>query len=84
MTWSALVGWDSSDAAYSVYADPGSTTNLIVSDDNSIYFSNNSGATFTTKYTAPSDKSGGLASSLCIHSTGANTNSPPIVDCLGQ
>ena len=58
VTWTVLAGWDSSDAAYSVYADPGSTTNLIVSDDNSIYFSNNSGATFTTKYTAPSDGHG--------------------------
>ena len=57
-TWTNLAGWDSGDTAYSVFADPNSTTNLIVSDYDTIYFSNNSGATFTAKYTAPNDGSG--------------------------
>ena len=40
-----------------MFADPNSTTNLIVSDYDTIYFSNNSGATLHREYTAPNDGS---------------------------
>src|SRR5581483_7565931 len=55
-----VTGWDAQDQAFSVYADWNNTTNLIVSDYDTIYFSNDGGATFNSKYTAPSDGQGVL------------------------
>ena len=59
-TWSAVSGWDPSDQAFSVYADWNNTTNLVVTDYDTIYFSNNGGSTFAAKYTAPNDGNGVL------------------------
>ena len=38
--------------SYTLLADPASTTRLLLSDYSALYFSNDSGATWTTKYTA--------------------------------
>src|SRR5262249_31636497 len=57
-TWTPVAGWSSSNLAYFALADPNSTTNLIASDYDSLYFSSNSGGSFATRYTAPNDGQG--------------------------
>jgi hypothetical protein len=51
-TWTQVAGWNgSNDQAYSIFANPASASQLLVSDYGSLYFSSNSGASFTSVFT---------------------------------
>ncbi|MBF0557989.1 MAG: hypothetical protein HQL08_04330 [Nitrospirae bacterium] len=53
-TWSYLSNWGSgtgTNRVFYLFADPGSVTNLIVTTETDLYFSNDGGNTFTSKYT---------------------------------
>jgi hypothetical protein len=51
-TWHQVSGWNGSDdQAFSVFANPASTTQLLVTDYGNLFFSNNSGQSFTQVFT---------------------------------
>ncbi|MBF0538452.1 MAG: VCBS repeat-containing protein [Nitrospirae bacterium] len=50
-TWTHLSGWSASNRAFNLFADPGSTNRLIVTTVTDLYFSNDGGTSFTSKYT---------------------------------
>ena len=51
-TWKQLPGWNgANDSAYSLFADPASTTRLLVADYGNLYFSSNGGQTFANVFT---------------------------------
>jgi hypothetical protein len=69
-TWQQVSGWNGSDdQAYSVFANPASTTQLLVSDYGNLFFSNNSGASFTQVFT---DSSGAGCYIGGVYWNGAN------------
>ena len=49
-TWSPLSNDPTSGDAYYLFANPNSSTQLVISDYNSLYFSNDGGNTFSLKY----------------------------------
>jgi hypothetical protein len=57
-TWQQLAGDPTGGGAYALYADPNSTNRLIVSDYGDVYFSDDGGNTFSTKFTYGSDGNG--------------------------
>ncbi len=57
-TWQQLAGDPTGGGAYALYADPGSTNRLIVSDYGDVYFSSDGGSTFGLKFTYSPDYSG--------------------------
>ncbi len=51
-TWHHVAGWDGTDdPAFSLFANPASTTQLLVTDNGNLFFSNNSGQSFTQVFT---------------------------------
>ncbi len=50
-TWQHLAGDPTGGGAYALYADPGSTNRLLVSDYGDVYFSGDGGNTFGLKFT---------------------------------
>jgi photosystem II stability/assembly factor-like uncharacterized protein len=50
-TWQQLAGDPTGGGAYALYADPGSTNRLIVSDYGDVYFSGDEGNTFNLEFT---------------------------------
>jgi photosystem II stability/assembly factor-like uncharacterized protein len=51
-TWHQVSGWNGSDdQALSLFANPASTTQLLVTDYGNLFFSNNSGQSFTQVFT---------------------------------
>ena len=50
-TWQQLAGDPTGGGAYALYADPGSTNRLLVSDYGDVYFSGDGGNTFGSKFT---------------------------------
>src|ERR1700722_4587791 len=57
-TWQQLAGDPTGGGAYALYADPGSTNRLIVSDYGDVYLSSDGGNTFDLKFTYSPDDSG--------------------------
>ncbi|WP_420265872.1 InlB B-repeat-containing protein [Candidatus Magnetominusculus dajiuhuensis] len=51
VTWTPLSGWPASNRVFKVFADPNSTTRLIITTVNQMYFSSDGGNTFTLRYT---------------------------------
>jgi photosystem II stability/assembly factor-like uncharacterized protein len=69
-TWHHVSGWDGEgDPAFSLFAYPASTTQLLVSDYGSLFFSNNSGTSFTQVFT---DSSGAGCYIGGVYWNGAN------------
>jgi hypothetical protein len=58
ITWQQLAGDPTGGGAYALYADPGSTNRLIVSDYGDVYFSSDGGSNFDLKFTYSPDDSG--------------------------
>ena len=52
LTWAFLASDPTSGGAYSFYADPTSTTRMLLSDYSHLYYSSNGGASFSQKFTA--------------------------------
>jgi Dockerin type I domain len=53
-TWLQVPGWNGSDdQAFSLFANPASTTQLLVTDFGNLFFSNNGGQSFTQVFTDP-------------------------------
>ncbi|MBF0566710.1 MAG: hypothetical protein HQK89_15905, partial [Nitrospirae bacterium] len=50
-TWTVSSGWAAANRAFKLFADPGSTTRLLVTTVDKLYFSSDGGSTFTLKYT---------------------------------
>jgi photosystem II stability/assembly factor-like uncharacterized protein len=59
-TWTPLPGDPTGNEAYFLFADPNSTNRLLVSDYNRLYFSNNSGTSFSEVYHATTTPPDGL------------------------
>jgi photosystem II stability/assembly factor-like uncharacterized protein len=57
-TWQQLAGDPTGGGAYALYADPGSTNRLLVSDYGDVYFSDDGGNSFNLKFTYSPDDSG--------------------------
>ena len=57
-TWQQLAGDPTGGGAFALYADPGSTNRLLVSDYGDVYFSDDGGNTFDLKFTYSPDDSG--------------------------
>jgi photosystem II stability/assembly factor-like uncharacterized protein len=57
-TWQQLTNDPTEGGAYTLFADPGSTNRLIVSDYSDIYFSSDGGSTFDTEFTYAPDGNG--------------------------
>ncbi|MGA2747486.1 MAG: hypothetical protein ABSG59_01825 [Verrucomicrobiota bacterium] len=57
-TWQQLPGDPTGGGAYALYADPGSTNRLLVSDYGDVYFSNDGGNSFELKFTYSPEDSG--------------------------
>jgi hypothetical protein len=57
-TWQHLAGDPTGGGAFALYADPGSTNRLLVSDYGDVYFSDDGGNTFDLKFTYSPDDSG--------------------------
>jgi photosystem II stability/assembly factor-like uncharacterized protein len=53
-TWKPLATDPTDGGAFSLYADPASTTNILLSDYSTLYYSTDGGATFTPKFTTDS------------------------------
>lgn len=49
-TWKALVNDATANNAYTIFADPANNQHVLMSDYNSMYFSNNGGTSFVTMY----------------------------------
>ena len=54
LTWNLLTNDPTAGEAYSLFADPNSSTRLIVSDYSQIYLSTDGGSTFVSKFTTAS------------------------------
>ncbi|MEO6696160.1 MAG: hypothetical protein ABIY50_07755 [Ignavibacteria bacterium] len=50
VNWSPLVSDPTFGGAYSLFCDPGNSNNILISSYTNLYFSNNGGATFTSKF----------------------------------
>lgn len=57
-TWTFLATDPTSGDAYSIWADPGNENRLLISSYNTLYFSDNKGATFSQKYKAVDNSKG--------------------------
>jgi len=58
-SWNALASDPTDGEAYALFADPSSTQRVVVNDYQTVYFSSNGGATFTSAY-ATADQDGGI------------------------
>jgi len=57
-TWQQLSGDPTRGGAYSLFADPGSTNRLVVSDYGDVYFSNDGGSNFDLEFTYATNGNG--------------------------
>jgi hypothetical protein len=57
-TWSPCAGWNASNIAYGLWADPASSSNILVTDYNNLYLSTDGGKTFAIKYVSPNAAAG--------------------------
>ena len=65
-TWQQLTNDPTGGGAYALFADPGATNRLLISDYGSVYFSSNGGSSFTTNFTHDPSGAGCYVAGACF------------------